>query len=124
MTAKRGVWRTRSSSSGVRNGAVAGGVLRDVGCPDELIRRCRFLSRPAFRNRVHCLGNCRQTLSANPLSGRSHEETFSHGQIRKLAVEALILVSANHTSKRKVPAKSIRLLAKARNEVLPILRRS
>jgi hypothetical protein len=43
------------------------------------------------------------------------------GQFRTLAVEALILVSANHASKREFPAQSIRLLVEARNEVLPIL---
>ena len=39
-------------------------------------------------------------------------------------LQVLILVSANDASKREFPAQSIRLLVKARNEVLPILQRS
>jgi hypothetical protein len=36
MTGKRELWRARSSSAGVGDRAVAGVVLRDVGCPEEL----------------------------------------------------------------------------------------
>jgi hypothetical protein len=42
MTGKRGLWRARSSSCGMGNGAVAGVVLRDVGYPEELTSPVSF----------------------------------------------------------------------------------
>jgi hypothetical protein len=42
MTGKRGLWRVRSSLSGVGDGAVAGVGLRDAGCPEELTSPVSF----------------------------------------------------------------------------------
>jgi hypothetical protein len=42
MTGKRGLWRARSSSCSVGEGAVASVVLRDVGCPEALTSPVSF----------------------------------------------------------------------------------
>jgi hypothetical protein len=76
MTGKRGLWRARSSSCGVGDGAVAGVVLRDVGCPEELTSPVSF-PVPAGINRLRRLWHlspepCRQSRyrAARTIRGR------------------------------------------------------
>jgi hypothetical protein len=54
MTGKRALWRARSSSCGVGDGAVAGFVLGDVGCPEELTSPVSF---PVPRSAHHIAGH-------------------------------------------------------------------
>jgi hypothetical protein len=73
MTGKRG-GSARSSSSGVRNGAVAGVVLRDVGCPEELTSPVSFpVPAGISKSGALPLAAVARTISAKPLSGRSHD---------------------------------------------------
>jgi hypothetical protein len=74
MTGKRGLWRARSSLSGVTDVAVAGGALRDVGCPEELTSPVSFpVPSGISKSGASPLAAVARTLSAKPLSGRSHD---------------------------------------------------
>jgi hypothetical protein len=70
MTGKRGLRRARSSLSGVTDGAVAGVVLRDVGLTSPVSFR---VPSGISKSGASPLAALARTLSAKPLSGRSHD---------------------------------------------------
>ena len=74
MTGKRGLWRARSLSSGVADGAVAGVVSGDAGCAEELISPASFpVPAGISKSGASPLAALARTLSAKLLSGRSHD---------------------------------------------------
>ena len=69
MAGKRWLWRARSALSGVADGGVAGVVLRDVGLTSPVSFPVPFGISKSGASPLAALA---RTLSAKPLSGRSH----------------------------------------------------
>jgi hypothetical protein len=78
MTGKRALWQARFSSCGLWDGAGAGVVLGDVGCPEELTSPMSFpVPAGISKSGASPLAAVARTPSAKPLSRRCHDPRWA-----------------------------------------------